>query len=80
MFLESISIDICYGLNEKRRETHRGTGNKGIQEYTMINSNHMYMRDMIDTITSNSKQKIVFLIEFTRLKSRLIFLCHWFAT
>lgn len=80
MFLGSIFVEIYYGLNEKRRETHRGTGDKGIQEYRTINSNHMCMRDRIDTITSNSKQKIVFLNEFTRLKSRLIFPFHWFAT
>ena len=79
LILGSISIDIYNGLDEKRMETHGSTSDKGIQEYTTINSNCMYMRDRKDTMTCNPKQKIVFLSVFTRLKSRLIFPCHWFS-
>ena len=80
LFLGTVFVDIYNGLDEKRMDSHGSTSDKGIEEYTTINSNHMYMRDMKDTMTCNPKQKIVFLNVFTRLKSRLIFLSHWFAT
>ena len=57
--------------NEKMRKTNRSISNKHIQKCTMLQRNGVQMRDRPKRVTSNPKEKIVNLSEFSSRDPRI---------
>ena len=58
-------------MNKKMRKAHRSIRNKGIQKRTSLQMNGVQMRDRLNQMTRNPKEKIVNLGQLVRGDPRI---------
>ena len=64
-------MNLNQGTNKKMRKTHRSVCDKGIQKGTTLDRDGMQMRDRPQRMTSNLKEKIMNLSQFSRRDPRI---------
>ena len=59
-------MNLNQGTNKKMRKTHKSIKNKGIQKRTSLQGNGVQMRDRLNRMTRNPKEKIMNLDQLMR--------------